>query len=143
MRVRIPSQDEVAKLAIGIVERVKEVGSDDLRRGFRSRTRDMFETGYYHGVTLMLSFAYAKAGVKNVSDALNFLVGKRGLKGDNVALSYALYVASIARFLEDIGVRVNVKDLFNMLENAKSHEFLLLTFMRWLKMAAEAEIEES
>ena len=146
MGLKVPSRDELARRALEVVERVKE--TDKVVKGagssFRTRARELFEVAHYLGCLQTISFAYAKATTARVADALEYLEGResaerlRELEGERAG--YGLYAAALLSYLKAIGVAVDPRKLNEILDAVSKYEFLVLPFMSWLKLMAEAEL---
>lgn len=150
MSFHILSRNDLADIALKIINRVKEA---DKRTGkkvsgkFRSRARELFSMCNYLGTYQVTAFTYAKAagketGVETVKKALNFLEGQEDAIDElkEEALSYGLYEAAVLYYLKKTAINIDPDSLENTLNLTEKYEFLILPFMSWLKLMAEAEL---
>lgn len=151
MNFQVLSRNELANLALEVINKVKEADKkigNKVSRRFRSRARELFSMCNYLGTRQVTAFTYARAagkninGVDSVKKALNFLEGQKGAidKMKEEALSYGLYEAAVLYYLKKTGVNINPDSLENILNLSGKYEFLILPFMSWLKLMAEAEL---
>lgn len=146
------SQNEMAKLALDAVKFSKQAteaaGEEyEYDKHFRARARSLFEWAYYHGQLQTMSFIYAKASsalVKRAFDSLERkdiqLLKSEGKWPEKEKTSYALYAATLLSYLKECGISVDAS-LDTALKLANDYGFMLMPYMLWLKMLAEAEIE--
>lgn len=151
MSLTILSRNELASLALKIINKVKEADKKikgNVSGKFRSRARELFSLCNYLGTHQVTAFTYAKAagkninGVESIERALKYLEGEENAidKIKEEALSYSLYEAAILHYLKKTGININIHSLDNALDVAEKYEFLILPFMSWLKLMAEAEL---
>lgn len=146
MELKILSRDELARLALKVIDYVKKAEGtvEEVSKSFRTRARELFETTYYLGCLHTVSFVYAKATTRGVDAAFKFLRGEGGaelLPTKKEEAGYALYGAALLHYLETIGASVDPLKLDEVLKMVSEREFLILPFMSWLKLFAEAELE--
>lgn len=144
------SRNDLANLALEVVTKVKKADEKTgakVSSKFRSRARELFSICNYLGIHQVTAFTYAKAagkdsGVESVKKALNFLEGQEDAIDEmkDEALSYALYEAAVLYYLKKTRVNINPDSLENILNLTEKYEFLILPFMSWLKLMAEAEL---
>lgn len=144
----------VEEITLEIVEKICKSTRDEIKRRFRSRTRDLLSNIYSNGVAHTISICAARSSAEAVeiglsSSKVDDLVRmckdahKIGIKGDE-ELGYALYGASILYVLKTLGIvnannlREAIKELLgNSLADKKAFQVGI-----WLKRFAEAYIHE-
>jgi len=153
MSLHILNRNELASLALKIINKVKEADKKTggkVSEKFRTRARELFSLCNYLGTHQVTAFTYAKAAEKNISGiesverTLKYLEGQEnaidGIKEE--ALSYSLYGAAILHYLKKTGISINTSSLEEILKTTEEYEFLILPFMSWLKLMAEAELTQ-
>jgi|GEM_PF-1759663 len=133
---------DAAELALDFINKHVLKLDEEERKGFRSRSRQLYSMAYFENLKSTITFAYSKAKeyyVKSLvqSGAKSVDVKKDGRK------DYAYYLFGIIEFLKNEGyndVDGSIDSLMKIIED-KSIENKILNYMKWLKYFADAKIE--
>ena len=144
--MRVPSEEELGKLAHEMVKAVRDDCGRDVRDSVRTRCRQIYGLMYRAGLLSTISRVYAGAeGELHVKEALRWLRGQGGPPQDGDKAGYAIYASFMCRLLECMDLPVKEGSLDEVLNHIASDrersiivEEVALRFARWLKRMAEA-----